>query len=74
MSAADLDGLVRRTTAFRSVAEIETSQREHGYVPTLRTEHYRSAARRADVLAVRAALRERGLRVWPERVEGEVAS
>lgn len=69
-----LDAAVRRIAAYRTFAELEASQREHGYVPTLRTESYRSAHLRWAVLKVRAALRERGLRVWPEQVEGEVAS
>jgi hypothetical protein len=70
----ELDAAVSRVMAFRSFAELEAAQRDHGYVPTLRTDAYRgkrNASSREDVLTVRAALRDRGLKSWPERVEGE---
>lgn len=70
----DLDLAVSRISAVRSFAELVTAQKDHGYVPTLRTDAYRgkrNAGLRQDVLAVRAALRERGLKCWPDRVEGE---
>lgn len=73
-STVELDARVRRISACKSFAELEAAQKDHGYVPTLRTEAYRgkrNAGLREDVLAVRAALRERGLKCWPERVEGE---
>lgn len=71
---AALDAALSRVSAFRAFADLAQAQRDHGYVPTLRTDAYRgkrNAGLRQDVLRVRAALRAAGLRAWPDRVEGE---
>lgn len=74
MSNTNLDQSVARVMACRDFAGLLKSVVDDGYVPTLRTDLYRgkrNAVKRADVLAIRAELRARGHRVWPETVDGE---
>jgi len=77
-NAKELDDTIARISSFKSNVALHTAMTEHGYVPTLRTDHLvrrRSAAakqEREDVLNLRAYLRAYGFRVFPETVPGEL--
>ena len=71
-SEGDVDRLVRLVTAMKSWAELETSLRDHGYIPTIIPDSSDSETLKKAKVELTQIIRDRGYQVWEGRLGGKV--
>lgn len=63
-SEADVDRLVRQVTAMKSWSELETSLKDHGYIPTIIAYKDDPEPMKAAKVSLVQIIRSRGYQVW----------